>query len=1062
MEPIRSSTITSIAAGLATELIKALYGELKHTWEAPEDQKCLQGCLDYALCALTLKLTNEFPENEKTIEEALKHFFKTPAVAERCINLLSGEEFSEADVSRLQDRFRTMAEVQNTPLKELDLREHLSYFRKAFLSAAQAMPALKDRIQSGNALQQTEELQNIRKLIEKWFSKLDEQTRLQYAPFLNEAGIVCGDISTNGGDVVTGTKITNKVTHHNYYGSNQQENSASNELPDWEKEYLNNLYSFCMAIPLQALGRDESVLLDKVYIELNTTAKEKEDDDKLLPAKDALLTHQHMVLLGDPGSGKSTFAKKALGLIAGSLLHKNVVENPFDGLTPVWLSLRQLVPHLLEATASSCDDFAEQNKILEVVEDYLLNLSDIKCDHKGFLKKVKEGGCFIVFDGLDEVPTEQRLMIRKAVSTVVERWKPQRILVTCRIRSYVGETVFRDIPTVFTLSDLNEEQISGYCKAWYLALSEKGRLSEKDALEKAGNLSRNALSERLKDLSRTPILLATMALVHFEDTELPDQKVLLYERAVDVLSRQWERHEKKSKIKTSLILEGFLKSKQRMHQALRALAYAAHKTKRGRAENKSGDLERFEAIYALEKEPDLFQDLNSIEDFLNYIDQRSGVVLGLGGETGKTQYYSFPHRTFQEYLAGCHMVAMDPYTKFCEKAEDGDYWYEAVKFAVEHILFSQEAYAIYFPLAFQLCQSDKPETEKDWRLNLWGGYMTAACGEQRLKQYAEDQGRQKGFKKRVQPRMVEIMSESPLPAVERAEAGRLLAKIGDPRPEVMTVEGMEFCKIEPNWFWMGERDKLHEVEIKKPYWMGKYPVTNAQFNQFVKAGGYENPKYWTEAKTAGYWSKNGFKGSTDSKPRKQQGNFGEPFNFDNHPVVGFSWYEALAFCLWLTDVYKESTSSSAEYLQWIREGNYSIQLPNEPEWEMAARGSKEASLNQTYPYGEEAEPNQMNCYATNIGATSTVGCFPSGESSYGCLDMAGNVFEWTRSLYQDYPYIFDLERENLAADKSNARVLRGGAFNYCPSDYCRCACRFRFNPDFHDWCYGFRVCVSPF
>jgi iron(II)-dependent oxidoreductase len=111
-----------------------------------------------------------------------------------------------------------------------------------------------------------------------------------------------------------------------------------------------------------------------------------------------------------------------------------------------------------------------------------------------------------------------------------------------------------------------------------------------------------------------------------------------------------------------------------------------------------------------------------------------------------------------------------------------------------------------------------------------------------------------------------------------------------------------------------------------------------------------------------------------------------------------------------------------------------------------------------YPWGEEPDPNRANYGDTGIGATSAAGCFPSGKSPYGCEEMSGNVWEWTRSIWKEYPYDPGDGRENLT--KSSARVLRGGAFvGYL--NVVRCAVRGYDYPDGWVNYLGFRVVLLP-
>ncbi len=214
---------------------------------------------------------------------------------------------------------------------------------------------------------------------------------------------------------------------------------------------------------------------------------------------------------------------------------------------------------------------------------------------------------------------------------------------------------------------------------------------------------------------------------------------------------------------------------------------------------------------------------------------------------------------------------------------------------------------------------------------------------------------------------------------------------------------------------------VHQVLLES-FLIARVPVTNAQYRIFVQASGHKPPENWEDGRL--------------------------PPGLESHPVVDVTWHDALAYCRWLAEVIGKA-----------------VALPSEAQWEKAARGHGDQ---REYPWGDGWDESKCNTLELGLGGTTPVGIFPDGSSPYGCLDMVGNVWEWTSSHWgkdggePEYAYPYDPAdgRENLEAGDNVLRVLRGGWWSL-PRDGARCSARFGDYPlDWRDY-GGFRIVVSP-
>jgi formylglycine-generating enzyme required for sulfatase activity len=253
-----------------------------------------------------------------------------------------------------------------------------------------------------------------------------------------------------------------------------------------------------------------------------------------------------------------------------------------------------------------------------------------------------------------------------------------------------------------------------------------------------------------------------------------------------------------------------------------------------------------------------------------------------------------------------------------------------------------------------------------------------------------------------------------VPLSQRLRAAALAARVDDLRPGVGTLEPT-WCAIPAGRYPIGAQGDPYSIAAATPQRVGleafqiaRYPITVRQFQRF-----WEDPAAYSQRQ---WWTPQGW-------AWKQEQGVTQPYRWGdydwmalNQPVTGVSWYEALAFCAWLTQ--RRRVMGLLHRRQLIR-------LPSEAEWEVAATWDPHAG--QLRAWRPPADAVWQNVASAGLGVAAPVGVFPEGASPCGALDMAGNVWEWCGSRHGDYPQ----EAGRLLADCAPREepALRGGAYN---------------------------------
>lgn len=278
-------------------------------------------------------------------------------------------------------------------------------------------------------------------------------------------------------------------------------------------------------------------------------------------------------------------------------------------------------------------------------------------------------------------------------------------------------------------------------------------------------------------------------------------------------------------------------------------------------------------------------------------------------------------------------------------------------------------------------------------------------------------------------RLLEILEEGSLSVPERVMAGRILSRLGDPRDlEALAVipkgRSPHGSASHPN------SAPPYELELDE-FRIGIFPVVNANYLKFIQ----ETGRAWV---------------SPDGDDAETQ----------NTPATDVTWYDAQAYCVWLTSHWRKSGKIGPRDV---------VQLPTEPQWERACRGNQVGTCPAEiiYPWGPIWAADASNCEDLGLNNKCAVGLFPNSRSPFGCYDMTGQVWEWCTTLWGpdmatpsfQYPWTIKDGREDMRCEESMRRVLRGGCFS---SGELKANCTYRgsLEPAGFWRGNGFRVIVS--
>lgn len=732
-----------------------------------------------------------------------------------------------------------------------------------------------------------------------------------------------------------------------------------------------------------------------------------------VPLLNVLKKNSGVIVLGDPGAGKTTFVK----YLALRLARGEGKKIGLDDYLPILLPLAAFA-NALQNRDIGLDDF---------IAEYFAGIGVDLPIAPMLSEALKAGRALILLDGLDEV---RDLNMR---NTVVERVLDffafhrrtgNKFVLTSRVVGYRAVRPSAEALAECTIVDFEDDEIEEFVAHWTSAIEKQIQGNTAVAQTDAETDRRELLdaihqNPGVRQLASTPLLLTILALMKRQGVSLPERRVQLYDQYVNTLLSTWNRARSLSgrapgrdidEIQTVRILAPLALW---MHEVSPGVGLVGREEMRRKLEElfaERGDVSPHQAA----------------RQFLLDVREHAALLLERGpGE------YGFIHLTFEEYLAAVALALLgqgnsQPIIETLSRHVGEQAWREVTLLTIGYLGIRQQLPKIAGEVVEALVERQPgPPGEAvvlagDAVLDTWPGGVSLPSRE------------------RVMRSLVQTMHDGGVRPELRRHASLLLGRLGW-RPGDLD----RFVEIPAGEYQAGVRKEAGEIPYM--YFFARYPVTNIQYARFVKEDGYQTRDYWSELgwewRTGKYDSRMLQDVERDWLEHRPPAKRNVPYYWHNIelsnpivPVVGVCFFEAEAYCNWL-----------AKKIVAVPEG-YVIRLPRDDEWERASRGVD----GREYPWGEGFDKTAANTWdsgatGSGLGGTTAVCTFPQGISPTDAWDMSGNAWEWTGSWYDD--------------DK-RYRIVRGGSWIgyhwFARSSFCNWSIPLMFNDDL-----GFRVAIAP-
>lgn len=832
------------------------------------------------------------------------------------------------------------------------------------------------------------------------------------------------------------------------------------------------------------LGKDDS--RHKAYEAVNTSRPVFRllSEPNLLPKTksekpaDPEQTTTRLLLVGRAGSGKTTTLHYGALVLAQAWRDKrglHLIRQRLELFTdrcpfPIYARLTELMTYVRNRYQAQDLVGAPASVLLDALDELVRrDVPDLPTNMVS--DWVKEGGCVLMLDGLDETgDAEERGHTIDLINSLVQEYPHNRYLLASRpfeglserlsgfverhLRPLDADDIKRLLNNLFRALRLPAEQAADEYHDPTTLVPEAAELWQ--------SLERNP---RLFDMATNPLLLTSMAVLVEGREPLPVERAKIYEKLVRLTIEAW-RKAQLSRDRPGVVVRLFEESDDSVRLRLQLLA-AAMLEKEQREVTLTQAREVLRPVYRANN-PDWNDERCDayIRELLAQLALHSGLLQARDIDS----LFSFAHFTLQEYLAARY---------YTEQGRDKE---EKVRRLVERWAEPRWRETILLAIGHEATSGSRETAQHMIRQLLATGHPEAIilAGDGLDEANARTVGELTPQRVEVANRLRELAALTPTwrevahpDPVVRNRAALILDRLGedDDRPGLDPTRNDYWAtRIEVGDFSMGDDNGPYNDEkpqfiyrINRPFALARFPVTNRQYLRFLEAlaGRGDQPTVNAAQQVLTEWRQAELSDAL-LHPRFWSGARYRPGE-GNLPVVGVTWYAASAFARWV-DIWLHTIG--------VLSTGEEVRLPSEAEWERAAAypvvlpASAPRAGRRTYPWGKQLTETpassivssiEANVGASGIDHPSVVGIFPHGAAACGAEDMAGNVWEWCSTSYVPYPLGADIKPKSFYnLTRNGILVLRGGSWGDAATS-ARCAYRFRNLPDSGNDDCGFRL-----